>query len=1178
MTDVDQELLVAVLATLTDTIPEETVASVVTQWAQDSTRSLAELLKDQGGLDERQLQVLRRIVAAHWESCHHDLGRSLEAWSVATHLPDGRTEVEHVESRPQLGDFLARYLDRTPAQGSIEAEGAPGPMELPDSASDTRYQILRSHAKGGIGQVWVARDRELQREVALKKLQGRYADRGDLRARFLLEAEITGKLEHPGIVPVYSLGKDAEGRPFYAMRLIRGDSLAVTIQRFHEARKKAEAEAGAGESPPTWGIEFQAILRRFLDTCDTLAYAHSRGVIHRDLKPGNIMLGPYGETLVVDWGLAKIIDKPDAASGLSDDEPEPDDSGPTSSSDTRPGTSIGTPSYMSPEQARGDLDQIGPRSDVYSLGATLYELLTGVVPFRGDRAPLIIAAVLKGNLTSPFALAPSAPPPLVAVCRKAMAYEPEDRYETAGALARDLENWLGDEPVSAYPEGRSERLSRWIRRHRTWAYSAAAALVGLSLIALIAVAFVDAARRNAVEAHKEAEDNFSLAQAAVDEYLTKVSESTLLKEEDSLDMRRLRQELLQTALRYYQKFVEERKSDPRLRRQLGSAYHRVGIIRGEIDTPQTALEPLREARAVWDGLLEKAPHDLDLQAKRAQTLIQIGNVLAKIDRPREAMRSLEEAAEVLEVQTGLTPSNSDLLMELAACYSEMSAIQATQEQADGALASLAKAHRVLRRLIDQSPNEILYQRALAEVVNNQGFVSFKRLDYPKALEAFQESQAICLSLVDRAPPGPKPIRDLELLGISYYNIGNIQTHDGAFTKALASYDQSIIYRSALVEGHPSVPRFQVELGKSHREIAFAQHFSGRDADALDSLNRSRTILEPLVKNDPRRALFHNQLGRTLNNIGYIHDEQRDNRKAFVHFQEAVVEHRRAVAESVDAHEYKYFLAISLGNLGEQYVDLGDPTKSLPYFEESLQALRELLSVNPDNDEYWNNVVDSLSSLAALRRQLGEPARALDDLKEAGRMIESAVPTSTRKSSLQCQLSGQLVQQAGCLADQNELAKAEAVLEQAATLMRTERSQAGPADEPATRRGLSEALQDLARVRRLQGRPDASARAAAERLTLWNRANRDELATLASQAAARACLVGYGRAPLPPRGDAVRELFIQAAVDDFRLAWALGFRDGPRIRADHDLNAILDREPLRALRDDLDFPERPFAAP
>jgi serine/threonine-protein kinase len=1178
VTNVDQEMLLAVLATLTDTIPEATVAGVVTQWSEDPSRSLTQMLRDQAGLDEQQLQALQRIVAAHWESCRHDFRLSLAAWDVATVPPEGRTEPHLSGGSDRLGDVLARYIERTPpVEGSLEAEGVGSPKDFPGSPSDFRYQPLRSHAKGGIGEVWLARDRELQREVALKKLQGRYADRGDLRARFLLEAEITGKLEHPGIVPVYSLGKDAEGRPFYAMRFIRGDSLAVTIQQFHGARKKAEAQgqAGAGGGRPTWGVEFQAILRRFLDTCDTLAYAHSRGIIHRDLKPGNIMLGPYGETLVVDWGLAKIVGDVEVSTG-DDRGPDPDDSGPTSSSDTRPGTSIGTPSYMSPEQALGDLGRIGPRSDVYSLGATLFEILTGVAPFRGETAQQVVGAVLKAELESPTALVPSAPPALAAVCLKAMAYQPKDRYASAGELARDLENWLADEPVSAYPERRSERLARWVRRHRQLAYSAASALVGLSLIALVAVAFVDAARRNAVEAHKEAEDNFSLAQGAVDEYLTKVSENTLLKQEDSHDMRRLRQELLQTALRYYQGFVEVRKTDPKLRRQLGAAYHRVGVIRSEIEAPRTALDPLKAALAVWDELLKKTPDDAELQSSRARTLIQIGGVQAKTDRPRDALRSLQEAAAVLEAQTASSSQNPPLLMDLASCYSEMSAIQAALEQDDGGLGSLAKAHGVLRRLIQRAPDEIVYQRALAEVVNNQGFVLFQRLDYPGALKAFEESQEICLKLIDRAPPGPKPIRDLELLGLSYYNIGNIQTNSGEYAKALASYNDAIVYRSALMEGHPSVHRFQVDLAKVHREIAFPQHFSGSDDDSLESLDRSRALLVPLVKSDPGRALYRNELGRTLNNIGYIHDERRDNRAALVPFQESVAEHRRAVAESVDTHVYKYYLAVSLANLGEQYVDLGDPAAGLPYFEESLQARRELLNVNPGNDEYRDGVVEALLGLAELHRQLGDPARAREGFAEVAGILESAVASAGRKSSLQVQLGDALVRQAGCLADQGDPERAESMLERVANLMRV----LGEADDdaPAARRVRSEALRDLARVRRLRGRADASARAAAERLSLWDRASRDGLFALASQSAARAGLIGYGRAPLPPAGEAVRDLYIRAAAADLRLARDLGFRDAARVRADRGLADILDRDPLRSVLDDLEFPEYPLANP
>ena len=191
---------------------------------------------------------------------------------------------------------------------------------------------IRPYAQGGIGQVWVARDCELQREVALKVIQPQYADREDQRARFLIEAEITGNLEHPGIVPVYSLGRNADGRPYYAMRFIRGESLSAAIREFHVRAGVISAMDG-GRSRSMWGIEFRQLLGRFLDVCDAIDYAHSRGVLHRDLKPANIMLGRYGETLVVDWGLAKVIGKSDITTTRPGDDFEP--SLATSASDTK---------------------------------------------------------------------------------------------------------------------------------------------------------------------------------------------------------------------------------------------------------------------------------------------------------------------------------------------------------------------------------------------------------------------------------------------------------------------------------------------------------------------------------------------------------------------------------------------------------------------------------------------------------------------------------------------------------------------------------------------------------------------------------------------------------------------------------------------------------------------------
>ena len=204
--------------------------------------------------------------------------------------------------------------------------------------------------------MFVALDEELHREVALKQILEKHSDDRVSRQRFVAEAEITGGLEHPGVVPVYGLGTDGEGRPYYAMRLIKGDSLKEAIDRFH---KDEEFQKDPGRRT----LELRTLLRRFTDVCNAIDYAHSRGVIHRDLKPANIIVGKHGETLVVDWGLAKAVGRADPTAGEKSIAPS---SG--SSSETLPGSALGTPAYMSPEQARGDLDELGPRSDVYSLG------------------------------------------------------------------------------------------------------------------------------------------------------------------------------------------------------------------------------------------------------------------------------------------------------------------------------------------------------------------------------------------------------------------------------------------------------------------------------------------------------------------------------------------------------------------------------------------------------------------------------------------------------------------------------------------------------------------------------------------------------------------------------------------------------------------------------------------
>ena len=351
------------------------------------------------------------------------------------------------------------------------------------STSAGRFRVLRPHAEGGLGKVSVARDKELGREVALKEIKERLADDANSRARFLLEAEITGGLEHPGIVPVYSLGQYADGRPYYAMRFIRGDSLQEAADRYHKVAGTLRVPSASGER----AVELRKLLRRFLDVCNAIAYAHSRGVLHRDLKPANIMLGQYGETLVVDWGLAKATDRPELAGQSGEVRLKPAST--SGNAPTQMGSAIGTPQYMSPEQAAGRLDLLGPASDVYSLGATLYYVLTGRPPIKAEDIGAVLKKVQTGDFAPPRSANPEIARPLEAICLKAMAVKPEDRYATPKTLAEDIERWLADETVNAYPDPLLSRVARAARRHKVATATVAAlliaAVVGLSVGALL---------------------------------------------------------------------------------------------------------------------------------------------------------------------------------------------------------------------------------------------------------------------------------------------------------------------------------------------------------------------------------------------------------------------------------------------------------------------------------------------------------------------------------------------------------------------------------------------------------------------------------------------------------------------------------------------------------------------
>jgi WD40 repeat protein/serine/threonine protein kinase len=417
------------------------------------------------------------------------------------------------------GDRLAGATTASDRYGpTIEQAPAPAPQATTDSSAPPvgkvvesasgqiidKYRLEKIHGKGGLGRIWLARDDRLNRDVALKELHPHQAERPHARRRFLKEAQVTGQLEHPNIVPVYELGdRTGDKQPFYTMRFIKGETMSDGIRRYHERRKASEADR----------LELSRLLRCFLDVCDAIAYAHSRGVVHRDLKPENIILGAFGEVLVLDWGLAKMLGEteeiPEGVT-LSASLVQPDN-------ETMAGTIMGTPGYMAPEQARGELNLIDTRTDIYGLGAILFEIVTGAQPHRGESTIDMIMQIASGDTPRARAIEPSAPRALDAICARAMAKAREDRYPEVRALAADIERWLADERVSVYQETLGQRLARLVRRHGRWVRWVALALVLVTAGSLVATFVVEGARRDESLAKKSAEEARLAAEKSMQE-------------------------------------------------------------------------------------------------------------------------------------------------------------------------------------------------------------------------------------------------------------------------------------------------------------------------------------------------------------------------------------------------------------------------------------------------------------------------------------------------------------------------------------------------------------------------------------------------------------------------------------------------------------------------------------
>jgi serine/threonine protein kinase/tetratricopeptide (TPR) repeat protein len=688
---------------------------------------------------------------------------------------------------------------------TFSAAGASRRRPFEDAPAIAGYEILGELGRGGMGAVYHARQSSLGREVALKIIvAGAHASWSE-RSRFRVEAETAARLQHPHIVPIYEIGEQGK-LPYLALEYVEGGSLARALAVRPMVPNRA---AGMVET-----------LARAME------YVHEHGVVHRDLKPANVLLTAEGLPKITDFGLAKWLDAP-------------------SGHQTQSGTVLGTPSYMPPEQAKGQTALIGPATDVYALGAILYEMLTGRPPFHAATSQETVQQLLTQEPLPPSRLQPQVPRDLETVCLKCLRKEPGRRYPGAGALAHDLRCFLDKRPIRARPTPFWERIAKWTRRRPAiaglWAVSSAAvlalAVTGITYNARLrrerAVASLerDAARK----AQERSEADFRLALDAVKRFYTEVSENRLLTV-PTMDPVRI--ELLQRAREFYEVLARERPGDPDVQAELARAGWRLAAM-------------VAESRS--------APEGVGLLAQP----IAIQERLARQYADRPEYRS-----------------------DLARSYNNLGIMHRSNNERDQAARDWERALAIRQQLVRDHPDEFLYRRDLAQSLHNFGNLYRQEGQPDRADEAYRRALAIQERLANEAPEFARRRTDLPVmpfaldparirydLAFTHFNLATLQRELGRSAEAAEGFRQALELLTRLVAEQPQRTSYRGLLANTHFQLGHLEQATGRLAQAAASWNRSRTLLEKLVVEQPENPLHRHFLAQSLHSMSILDDAE-----------------------------------------------------------------------------------------------------------------------------------------------------------------------------------------------------------------------------------------------------------------------------------------------------------------
>lgn len=736
-----------------------------------------------------------------------------------THTEHGVDEAVDAALASSLGETItgdSAQPELPPAHGWASAATMAAAADRPAPVQQERrlptidgYELLGELGRGGMGVVYQARQVRLNRLCALKMiLAGAHANH-ETSIRFLAEAEAVARLQHPNVVQIHHVG-EADGLPFFELEYVGGGSLDRRLDGTPwPARRAAELV-----EPLARGV----------------AEAHRLGIVHRDLKPGNILLAVDGTPKITDFGLAKSLA---SESGL-----------------TRTDSIMGSPGYMAPEQAEGNAKAVNLHADVYALGAILYELLTGRPPFRGATVMETLEQVRSTEPVPPSRLVPGVPRDAETIALKCLQKEPSKRYSSAASLAEDLRRFLEGKPIQARPVGPLERGWRWCRRNPVVA-TLAASLIGIlgfataaSLVAyghmsrlaraehmarLTAVREMQAARSARVQEAAErmrAEANFLRARAAVDSYLTTVSESRLLKVPG---LQPLRGELLQSALRFYQDFLNERGDDPALRAELAATQSRIGRIQVELGAADEARRALKSAIASYQAELTKKPQDRSLRAALADTWLALGDLAFNFggqDPDREMLAAWEQTVELREGLSRDRPDDRDCQGSLADAFERLGFARERAGQ-DGMPAHLRGAELRLALFLKAADDPKL-NFGLGESLNNIAVALTNSAHHEDALAMHLRSKEYTRFAYEKQPH----IIDYGIdLGTSYMNAVRAYRKLGRHDQAVAEARKAVEHCRSLVQAHPAVPIAKRHFVWALESLVQSEHDAGHTADA-----------------------------------------------------------------------------------------------------------------------------------------------------------------------------------------------------------------------------------------------------------------------------------------------------------------------------------------------------------